>query len=1155
MGKREVRDGYLVLGMHRSGTSAVSGTLAKLGAAPPKTLLFGNPDNPRGHWESVALISFHDELLASAGSKWDDWRPFNPTWYETPVAAQFRERARELLCSEFEGAPSFVLKDPRICRFPQFWLDVFAEEDITPRPILPVRQPLEVAQSLKTRDGFLLNRGILLWLRHALEAERATRGIPRAVIEWSVFLKDWRPSLSRAAVQLGTPWPRLSDFTAGEVDAFLTGELMHERVSLEAARVHPDMHRWAIAVYEALLGLEEDPDSDSACSVLDEVKARFDEATLLFGRSLSGLESELDDLRRALASDRQVHEQRAQEIEAERQAHIAEVNALNGALQSLRLEHDAKAEKVRHLAQSIEVEKKNATDMQVALVESRQNIEADLVTVEEKFREISVHASLLQNRLDLNIEESKERNISAAEELARRSDVVSALLASTSWRLTRPLRFVSRLISQPRYVAGWAVRGTASIAQTLPMPSKVRRRLESIARRSPAPQDELSRISALSDLAVGSHSDMPKVGRGSAIVSYVDQVLRTSKKISDIDLHYVKKSNNPQIYDNIPLNIIAFYLPQFHPIKENNEWWEDGFTEWTNVSKAVPQFLGHHQPHLPGELGFYDLRLVDVMRKQVALAKHYGIGGFCFHFYWFGGKRLLELPVNNYLENRDGLDFPFCLCWANENWTRRWDGQDSEILISQVHSPEDDIAFIDDVIVAFKDPRYIRFEGRPLLIVYRVSLLPDAAATAQRWRDRCREVGVGEIYLVAARSFEVADPRPYGFDAAVEFPPHRIPAARLNEQVDIINPNFSGNIYSYDDLATGFVGESSDEYPLIKTVVPSWDNEARKPGAGHVFYGSSPGRYGKWLDAVLRDTSARISLNSSQPPFVFCNAWNEWAEGAHLEPDRRYGYAFLHATSASMSLIARPNPDVAALVARSQEKREARHRTAVVVHLFHEELYPEFLEYWQKIEADIFISLPVNASYELVSRIVSDTPNAYLSLEPNRGRDILPFIKIMEVVDRRGYAYVCKIHSKKSPQRMDGESLRRVALAALLNDQFVVSQIEGRFDDDDSLGIIAPPNSVVDLSKPDRNVLNRVWLDTLLPRIGADDLVDNYKTVFVAGSMFWARVAALRPVLDLKLTMEEFESEAGQVDGTLAHAIERLWSVAAQKVGFATGVV
>lgn len=354
------------------------------------------------------------------------------------------------------------------------------------------------------------------------------------------------------------------------------------------------------------------------------------------------------------------------------------------------------------------------------------------------------------------------------------------------------------------------------------------------------------------------------------------------------------------------VRLIAYYLPQFHPIPENDLWWGKGFTEWTNVTKAVPRFVGHYQPRLPGELGFYDLRSPDVIRRQAALARKYGIYGFCVHYYWFGGRRLLETPLNLLLENKD-IDINFCLCWANENWTRRWDGQEHEILIAQSHSPEDDIMFARSLEPMFQDPRYIRIEGRPLLVVYRPALLPDPLATARRWRQHFARAGLGNPYLTMAQTWGDEDPRPYGFDAAVEFPPHKLwDAQRLNSDVEMLDPGFEGSVHAYDDLMKrAMAAPAPGGYKLFPGVCPGWDNEARRPGKGTAFAFSTPERYGAWLAHACR----RV-LNEFKPEerLVFINAWNEWAEGAYLEPDRHFGFAYLDETASVLNRLEAPRP-------------------------------------------------------------------------------------------------------------------------------------------------------------------------------------------------------------------------------------------------------
>lgn len=339
---------------------------------------------------------------------------------------------------------------------------------------------------------------------------------------------------------------------------------------------------------------------------------------------------------------------------------------------------------------------------------------------------------------------------------------------------------------------------------------------------------------------------------------------------------------------------IAFYLPQFHPIPENDLWWGQGFTEWTNVSKAQPNFQGHYQPRLPADLGYYDLRLTEVMEKQADLARRYGLGGFCYYYYWFGGQRLLERPIEQMLQTQRP-DFPFCLCWANENWTRRWDGQEHDVLMAQSHSDQDDLAVIRDLMRFFRSPNYIRINGRPLILVYRVTLFPNFARTAALWRQVCLDEGIGEIYIAQVESFELVTagihPSQMGCDAAVEFPPQGM-AEPHEVTAPLLNPNFNGVVADYRDLAVRYATRDLPAYNRFMGVMPGWDNTARRQNSSYSFEHASPGAFQAWLETAVSRTKQQYSGGER---LVFINAWNEWAEGAYLEPDRRFGHSFLQA--------------------------------------------------------------------------------------------------------------------------------------------------------------------------------------------------------------------------------------------------------------------
>jgi lipopolysaccharide biosynthesis protein len=340
------------------------------------------------------------------------------------------------------------------------------------------------------------------------------------------------------------------------------------------------------------------------------------------------------------------------------------------------------------------------------------------------------------------------------------------------------------------------------------------------------------------------------------------------------------------------VKLVAFFLPQFHPIPENDRWWGKGFTEWTNVVKARPLFEGHYQPHLPADLGFYDLRLRAARHDQIRMAKAHGIDAFCYHYYWFSGHRLLHEPLDDMLADPVS-DMPFCLCWANENWTRRWDGSDHKVLIEQRHLPDDDAGFIDSVLPFLRDPRYLKIDGAPILIVYQPQSLPDSARTVRIWRERCRAAGIARLHLCAAMTQWNGEFERYGFDSGVEFPPHNLDSLSLKPPVAFTAP-FLGRMWNYEDAAACFLERDyGPGRPVYRTVFPSWDNTARRGRRATIMLNSTPANYEHWLAEAIRLTRDAFP---EQERLVFINAWNEWAEGCHLEPDQAHGLAYLEAT-------------------------------------------------------------------------------------------------------------------------------------------------------------------------------------------------------------------------------------------------------------------
>jgi len=620
---------------------------------------------------------------------------------------------------------------------------------------------------------------------------------------------------------------------------------------------------------------------------------------------------------------------------------------------------------------------------------------------------------------------------------------------------------------------------------------------------------------------------------------------KESELQSSVDAQYVPWSRTHLESNPTGAKIFCFYLPQFHEIEENSKWWGKGFTEWTNVKKAMPIFPGHNQPLAPGELGYYSLDDPEVLTRQSKLASAYGISGFCFYFYWFNGKTLLEKPLQHLLRNPK-VSTEFCLCWANENWTRRWDGLENEVLISQNHSADDDIDFISHVSSYFSDSRYLRLDGKPVLIVYRPSLLPCALKTSQRWREWCRNNRIGEIVLVNCHSFDFSDPREIGFDIALEFAPHNMQLGHVDPRSLDANPDFKGHIIEWRDLLARSGKYEQKEYPIIRCVNPGWDNTARRGEQATILINSSPRLYCRLAENALSDA---IAPNNNSQPLLFVNAWNEWAESAVLEPTASLGYANLSSTRQACFNVA----------SRNKLWRCSNSDTAALcIHSFYPEILDDMLRYvsLQGVAEKVFSRLIVTTTVDKLAETEKIAHESCFGADcidiiavENRGRDIRPFLQVLEYCAQLGIGIACKVHTKKSTHRVDGDKWRHDIITALLGKEATKSAPKllcSAQSNGSCLGLIAPKNHLLPMGHYWGS--NEINVLKLCSRMGlnVERVINSH---FPAGSMYWLRVDALLPLL-ASVSIDEFEAETGQTDGTLAHAFERAIGPCVENTGY-----
>ena len=478
---------------------------------------------------------------------------------------------------------------------------------------------------------------------------------------------------------------------------------------------------------------------------------------------------------------------------------------------------------------------------------------------------------------------------------------------------------------------------------------------------------------------------------------------------------YIEIDNEISLYEkNIDfsnfttdIKTIALYLPQFYSFEENNEWWEKGFTEWYNVRRAKPLYNGHHQPRIPGDniqyLGYYDLTNVNFIKKQIQLAKMHGIYGFGIYYYWFSGKRLLQKPIDIFLNNKE-IEFKFLLIWANEDWTRRWNGFEGKILIKQEYKECDPYNFIKDIKKYIIDRRYIKINNKPIIGLYEPKKVKNLSSTINIWRENAKKIGLGEIYIIVCLNAynykEMKDLKL--FDATYEFSPRDSLKYFIK---DMPYSLYTAALYKDIDYAN-----ISIDFPLYRGSMLEFDNSPRKKRKSIIYDNYSPEQFFMINKKIIKWTRDRYNENKR---FIFINAWNEWGEGTYLEPDKKYGYSSINSLSKALF-----NKLYKELNFNYLHFNKTTPIVAIQVHLYYIDLINEIINKTNNIpfNFDLYISTDSFVKKNYINDYLlnnSKSRKVEIIILENKGRDVIPFLIQMKNKVKK-YKYICHLHTKKS---------------------------------------------------------------------------------------------------------------------------------------------
>lgn len=626
---------------------------------------------------------------------------------------------------------------------------------------------------------------------------------------------------------------------------------------------------------------------------------------------------------------------------------------------------------------------------------------------------------------------------------------------------------------------------------------------------------------------------------------------KNSKKKVNRNIEYQSVYQENIIWKEHPrVKALVFYLPQFHEIPENNIWWGKGFTEWTNVKKATSKFPAHYQPRLPHkDFGFYDLSLVDCIKKQVDLAKEHGIFGFCFYYYWFSSKKLLFKPLDLLLSHPE-IQINFCLCWANENWTRTWSGNEKDVLIAQHYDNSDPHNLIADLKKYVQDKRYICVNGRPVFIIYNINDIINPIWFISELKKEAIQQGIGELSIWVCGEIKNKNLENELFkdllDRKIEFPPHNMGYQDIEDSI----LGLDGKLWNYSLLVDRILQTRKTETNsdnTYRTVMLGWDNSPRRLTGYNAFTGFDLRKYYSWLKANVEEAIYKFNYEER---FVFINAWNEWAEGTYLEPDKKFGYASINTTSQALFL-----EDFSSVI-KSDRKSVLSSKVAVQLHVHYVDLIDEMIGYLNNINVpfDCFVSTNSYKKASYIYKALREKCNANyfeIMIIENKGRDVAPLL--LQMKNRcRDYEYLCHIHTKKSKHLDGGNLWRNHLLRELLGSKAIVDCILKNLETNKALGLVIPSHYEEIGSITSSWGENKAFVNNFLLRIGLPKIPLNKTIPFPSGNMFWARSSALEQAFLNSLSLDDFPDELGQLDGTLMHGIERSWPLIVRFNGYRT---